>query len=191
MRTFFYVIFKKFSFRFEQNALFKRDKSEREKDLCSYLMVGKEVNSMEQSSSYDETTVRHQFDRKCKLALDGEVVDYDRHMDYRRKHEILFSELSECQTGKLSVVDEYNETSYFFKTCEYDVKVKSSLLAEALNALTDRKREVILLSYFMEMSDAAIARKMNLVRSTVHEHRTRSLELLKQIMEENKSECKK
>ena len=191
MRTFFYVIFKKFSFRFEQNALFKRDKSEREKDLCSYLAIGKEVNSMEQSSSYDETTVRHQFDRKCKLALDGEVVDYDRHMDYRRKHEILFSELSECQTGKLSVVDEYNETSYFFKTCEYDVKVKSSLLAEALNALTDRKREVILLSYFMEMSDAAIARKMNLVRSTVHEHRTRSLELLKQIMEENKSECKK
>ena len=93
----------------------------------------------------------------------------------------MFSELSECQTGKLSVVDEYNETSYFFKTCEYDVKVKSSLLAEALNALTDRKREVILLSYFMEMSDAAIARKMNLVRSTVHEHRTRSLELLKQI----------
>ena len=75
---------------------------------------------MEQSSFYDETTVRHQFDRKCKLALDDEVVDYDRHMDYRRKHEILFSELSECQTGKLSVVDEYNETSYFFKTCEYD-----------------------------------------------------------------------
>lgn len=81
--------------------------------------------------------------------------------------------------------------SFRDKTCEYDVKVKSSLLAEALNALTDRKREVILLSYFMEMSDAAIARKMNLVRSTVHEHRTRSLELLKQIMEENKSECKK
>lgn len=68
--------------------------------------------------------------------------------------------------------------------------MKGALLAEALNALTDRKREVILLSYFMEMSDAAIARKMNLVRSTVHEHRTRSLELLKQIMEENKSECK-
>ena len=68
---------------------------------------------------------------------------------------------------------------------------KEMVLVEALNALTDRKREVILLSYFMEMSDVAIARKMNLVRSTVHEHRTRSLELLKQIMEENKSECEK
>ena len=146
---------------------------------------------MEQSSSYDEKMVRHQFDRKCKLALDGEVIDYDRHMNYRKKHEILFSELSECQAGDLSVLDEYNETSYLFKACEYDVKVKGSLLAEALNMLTDRKREVILLSYFMEMSDAAIARKMNLVRSTVHEHRTRSLELLRQIMEESKSECEK
>lgn len=54
---------------------------------------------MEQSSSYNEKTVRHQFDQKCKLALEGEVVDYDRHMDYRRKHEVLFSELSECQAG--------------------------------------------------------------------------------------------
>lgn len=51
MRTFFYVIFKKFSFRFEQNALFKRDKSEREKDLCSYLMVGEEVNSITSKGS--------------------------------------------------------------------------------------------------------------------------------------------
>ena len=45
---------------------------------------------MEQSSFYDETTVRHQFDRKCKLALDDEVVDYDRHMDYRRRMKYCF-----------------------------------------------------------------------------------------------------
>ena len=32
---------------------------------------------MEQSSSYDKETIRHQFDRKCKLALQGEKIDYD------------------------------------------------------------------------------------------------------------------
>ena len=57
------------------------------------------------------------------------------------------------------------------------------LIAEALKELTERKRNVILLSYFMEMSDADIAREMNLVRSTIHEHRTRSLEILRKIME--------
>ena len=51
---------------------------------------------MEQSSSsdYDELTVMHQFDRKCKLALDGEVADYEKHMAYLQEHEIMFSELS-------------------------------------------------------------------------------------------------
>ena len=78
MRTFFYVIFKKFSFRFEQNALFKRDKSEREKDLCSYLMVGEEVNSMEQSSSYVETVVllsQQKPDDTIEIDLDLDELD--------------------------------------------------------------------------------------------------------------------
>ena len=188
MRTFFYVIFKKFSFRSEQNALFKRDKGEREKDLCSYLMVGEEVNSMEQSSSYDEKTVMHQFDRKCKLALKGELVDYERHLAYLRKHETLFSELSEQEMESLSIFDEYELEKSYFRAGGYDVEVKNALLAEALKALTERKRDVILLSYFMEMNDADIARKLNLVRSTVHEHRTRSLEILKIMLEENADE---
>ena len=132
---------------------------------------------MEQSSSYDEKTVRHQFDRKCKLALKGEVVDYERHLAYLRKHEVLFS-----------IINEYELEKSYFRAGGYDVVVKDALLAEALKALTERKRDVILLSYFMEMNDADIARKLNLVRSTVHEHRTRSLEILKAMLEENVNE---
>ena len=45
------------------------------------------------------------------------------------------------------------------------------------------EREIKLLSYFMDMSDSEIAREMNLVRSTIHEHRKRSLEQMKKIME--------
>ena len=130
---------------------------------------------MEQSSSYDEKRVMHQFDRKCKLALKGEIVDYERHLAYLRKHETLFSELSELEKS-------------YYRAGGYDVEVKNALLAEALTALTERKRDIILLSYFMEMNDADIARKLNLVRSTVHEHRTRSLEILKIMLEENAGE---
>ena len=148
-------------------------------------MVGEEVNSMEQSSSYDEKTVMHQFDRKCKLALKGEIVDYERHLAYLRKHETLFSELSEQEMESLSIFDEYELEKSYFRAGGYDVEVKNALLAEALTALTERKRDIILLSYFMEMNDADIARKLNLVRSTVHEHRTRSLEILKIMLEEN------
>ena len=75
------------------------------------------------------------------------------------------------------------EAVNYYKHMDYDIEVKNTLIAEALKELTERKRNVILLSYFMEMSDADIAREMNLVRSTIHEHRTRSLEILKKIME--------
>ena len=84
---------------------------------------------------------------------------------------------------KLFTMDEYGTEYHHFEVHGYDIEVKNTLIAEALKELTERKRNVILLSYFMEMSDADIAREMNLVRSTIHEHRTRSLEILKKIME--------
>lgn len=84
--------------------------------------------------------------------------------------------------------DEYDLESYKFQVLNYDIEVKDALIAEALTSLTKRKRDVILLSYFMEMSDAEIARKMKLVRSTVSEHRKRFLEILKDVMEEKADE---
>ena len=130
---------------------------------------------MKKPSCHDELTIRHRFDRLCQMSLKGEAINYYRHMDYRREHEAMFSELSEKELNQLSVMDEY-------------IEVKDTLIAEALQALSERKRNVILLSYFLEMSDADIAREMNLVRSTIHEHRTRSLEILRKIMEEKADE---
>ena len=124
-----------------------------------------------------------QFDTFCKKILKNEVIDYENHLAYRRKHEILFSELSEQEIKQLFMTDDYNLDNYQFQVMGYDIEVKDSLIAEALQSLTEKKRNVILLSYFMDMSDAEIAREMNLVRSTIHEHRKRSLEQMKKIME--------
>lgn len=96
---------------------------------------------------------------------------------------MLLSELPEKELSKLFTMDKYNLETHRFQVLGYDIEVKDALIAEALQTLTEKKRNVILLSYFLDMSDAEIAREMNLVRSTIHEHRKRSLELLKNIME--------
>jgi len=57
------------------------------------------------------------------------------------------------------------------------------VLSEALKHLPEKKRNVILLSFFMDMTDTDIARNMNLVRITIHHHRVSSLQALKKIME--------
>lgn len=146
---------------------------------------------MEKSSSNDELTIRNQFDRICKMALKGETVDYYRHITYRQRHEVLFSELSQKEISRLFTLDEYRAESKCFQVLGYDIEVKDALLAETIQSLSEKRQKVVLLSYFMDMSDAEIARAMNLVRSTVHEHRRRSLELMKEIMEEYQNEQKK
>ena len=99
---------------------------------------------MGQPSSKDEMTVRHQFDRLCQMALKGEAVNYYKHMDYRRKHEVTFSELSEKELSKLFTMDEYGTENHHFEVHGYDIEVKNTLIAEALKELTERKRNVIL-----------------------------------------------
>ena len=70
---------------------------------------------MGQPSSKDEMTIRHQFDRLCQMALKGEAVNYYKHMDYRRKHEVAFSELSEKELSKLFTMDEYGTEYHHFE----------------------------------------------------------------------------
>ena len=140
---------------------------------------------MEKLSSQDELTVMHQFDRLCQLAWDGEAADYFRHLEYRANYEVNFSDMTEQELDSIFVMDEYNLDNSHFQVLGYDIEVKDTLLVEALQALTEKKRNVVLLSYFLEMTDVEIARKMNLVHSTIREHRIRSLELLKKLMEEN------
>lgn len=58
------------------------------------------------------------------------------------------------------------------------------MMARTLKCLPERKRNIILLSYFMDMSDAEIGELMNVVRTTVYRHRTSTLEELRKMMEE-------
>lgn len=139
---------------------------------------------MGEDCSYYREKLRHEFDRASILTIDGASANYFKELDNRGKREISFFELSEAQLGKLYTVDEYSVENFFFQVLEYDIEVKDPKIAMALEKLTERKRNVILLYFFMDMNDVEIAKSMNLVRSTVCEHRKRSLEILKEILKE-------
>ena len=143
---------------------------------------------MVQSSKEKMQTVRHQFDYFCKKILHGEKVNYEREMEYRGKHEISFSQLTQEELGRLNSMDEYTAEEAMFRVLDYDVVVKDDLISEALKTLPEKKRNVILLSFFMDMTDTEIAKRMNLVRSTIQHHQVSSLHALKKIMEEIKNE---
>ena len=143
---------------------------------------------MEKTSSGRNETNQKLFDSYCKRILKNEAIDCFREIQKHRQREIFFSELSEKEWKQLYMEDEYDLDTCNFQVLGYDVEVKDALIAEALNLLSDKKREVVLLAYFLDMSDTEIAKLLNLRQSTIHYHRTSSLKSLKEFLEERTNE---
>lgn len=87
--------------------------------------------------------------------------------------------------SQFATVDNYPSDFHIFTLNDSTVGVESDLLSEALRNLMDKKREIILLYYFMDMNDTEIADLLKLNRSTVYRHRTSGLVFIKEFMEGN------
>ena len=135
---------------------------------------------MELSSS-DKERIQHQYDALAKKTLVGEAKSHRRTLAKRAAREVTFSDLSESELAQLFTTDEYESDYFRFQVSGFDVLVKNELLAEALNALPERKRDIILLSYFLDMSDAEIGELLNVFRSGKRRHNrhVRDLEALR------------
>ena len=61
--------------------------------------------------------------------------------------------------------------------------VVGDLLAEALAQLPENKRDIILLSYFLGMTDREISERLNVVRQTISKRRGGILKELREYLE--------
>lgn len=77
-------------------------------------------------------------------------------------------------------MDRYFMGDHVFEVHGLPVVVSGDLLAEAIACLPAGKRDVILLSYFLGMSDREISQRLNLVRQTVSKRRLVSLKELRE-----------
>ncbi len=123
------------------------------------------------------------FEHFYKQILKNERNDYHRRLNYRQGHEVLFCELPPTTLEKISVWDKYFQDTYLFEIMGFEVAVADEVLGEALKTLPQDRLEIILLSYFLEMSDPEIAAHLNLIRRTVSHRRKNALRKLKKIME--------
>ena len=139
---------------------------------------------MEQSSSKFEIRIEKEFDSFCKTVLKNAKKDHEKGMQNRIRHEVLFSEMTEEEMDELQITDNYMNEAEMFRVLDYEVEVRDELLAIALKNLPDKKRDVILMSYFLQLPDGKIASEMNLVRTTVNYHKSSSLPKLREIMED-------
>lgn len=134
-------------------------------------------------SSPETITTQRQFDGFCRRVLVNEARDYMKEILRRYRHEVTFSNLPEERINQFFMVDEHEKWSYF-NVFGCEIVVKSGLIADALRLLPEQHRDIILLSYFLNMTDEEIGEMMNIVRRTVQYRRKCTLEKLKALMQE-------
>lgn len=133
-------------------------------------------------SDQEKAIVQRKFCCYCIKVLHGEALNYLNEIKNLQEHEICFSELMQEEWNQLKVMDDFLEISCF-PVLGMDVQVKNAEISEALKKLPEKKRTIILMAYFLDMTEQEIAECLNLVQSTVHYHKADSLRILKKIME--------
>ncbi|MDD2959991.1 MAG: sigma-70 family RNA polymerase sigma factor [Lachnospiraceae bacterium] len=132
-----------------------------------------------------QKTIQCQFDCKLKRVVKGIVRNYRKELKHRRNREISFCELPEIVVEKLAVWDEYESDYTAFNVCGIEIRVLDDELADALKSLSERERTIILMYFFLGMSDTEIGEKLNINRTTSFRSRKNSLEEIRKKLKEN------
>lgn len=147
----------------------------------------KEVNTM--TPNRREFEKQCAFQKFCKSVLHNEACNAHEEIRRRRVQEVTFSNLALHEERQLYTVDKYfqdEEAEPSYQMAGKEITLK--LLLEAIRALPEERRKIVLLYYFEGLTDIEIAKQLNISRSTVQYRRTSSFEQLKKYLEENADE---
>lgn len=130
-----------------------------------------------------EQRVQNQFGGFCTRVLKNEANRI--HNEYARQREMEKSldAVTPEELEQIAVMDQYFQDDHVFEVLGKQVVVTGDLLAEAIAKLPDRKRDIILLTYFLGLTDREISKYLNIVHQTVSKNRIRILKELREILE--------
>ena len=109
-----------------------------------------------------EQRIQNQFGAFCVKVLKNEALHIQRDYAGLRDQEKSFGELTTSELEQTAVWDKHFMREHVFEVLGLPVIVTGDLLADALAQLPEGKRDVILLSYFLEMTDREISEKLKI-----------------------------
>lgn len=126
-----------------------------------------------------ENIIRLQFDSLMRLVIRRKILSYYRELARRSKHEKLFCDVSEFELTQSRINDQYPHEYMDFYVLGFVIHISDEQLGIALKKLPERQRNVVLMFYFLDMSDIEIAKLIQISRSSVYRNRKNALNKLK------------
>ncbi|HID1127868.1 TPA: RNA polymerase sigma factor [Clostridioides difficile] len=133
-------------------------------------------------NSYEQR-VQNQFGGFCTRVLKNEAKRILNEYTRQRDREKSLDDLSPDELAQASSYDKYFQDEYVFEVLGRKVFVVGNLLADAITQLAEDKQDIILLSYFLGMTDREISEQLNVVRQAVSKRRANILKELREYLE--------
>ena len=153
---------------------------------CYHPHFGRKgVRKMMNSEQYREH-IEHTFNAFCKIVLYHAALNAYKKIRRKQQFEVSLDYLREFDFEPVTTSDEYfvrYDVPTAFTVRGKTVVVKSEQLAAALLRLPEKRREVLLLWYYLGYSDEEIGKMCSISRSAVFRRRKIALHLLRKEME--------
>ena len=113
------------------------------------------------------------------------MINYLSELARRRDREKSLDTLPQAEMDKLYTLDEYPSDSFIFSAFGYDLHIRDELVAGAFATLPEREQQILILHCVAAMADGEIGSLVGMSRSAVQRHRTKTLNELRQRLEDN------
>lgn len=129
-----------------------------------------------------EKRVQNQFGGFCTKVLKNEARHIQREYARQREQEKSIEDLTSVELEQTSHEDQYFSGEYIFEVYGLPVVVVGDALAKAISRLSPINQEVILKSYFLDMTDREISEQIGVCRQSITKRRNGALKLLRTLL---------
>lgn len=127
-----------------------------------------------------------QFDAFIKRVLSNELKDFLRAYSQRMQKETLFCELENSVVEQFPAEEQTNGVDFLecqLTALRFSTHIRDELLYQALMELGDKGREIILMTFWLEMTEHEIADCIGCSQGYINKLKHSSYEKLKKILE--------
>ena len=135
-----------------------------------------------------QKTIQCQFDCKLKRTVKGVIWNYKKELKRRKDKEIPFCELPEIKVNSFAIQDDYEMDVTVFDVYGMEARVSGDELCKALKRLPEKKRNNLLMFYFLDMSDTEIAELQKISRAGAFKNRQNALNKMRELLQKSETE---
>lgn len=129
-----------------------------------------------------------QFYKFCTRLLKNERCDIYRRHNGRQKRKNNVAVIPLAEVSQTAIYDNYFEYDNTFCIDNQSVEITDNRVASAIRKLPKDKQDIIILSYFLRMTDTEIAKRRKLTQQTICKHRNQTLMLLQNLLQQEDCE---